>query len=108
MQTEEIRKLLREVLSQAVEGIAVHPACAHHIQAQELQRGEVRSAAWCRARQDKGQNSRAENWHQPTRLRERLMRRFKSAGHAQRFLSAFGILTSHFRLGAASVYRRCL
>jgi len=24
------------------------------------------------------------------------MRRFKSAGHAQRFLSAFGIINSHF------------
>ena len=27
------------------------------------------------------------------------MRWFKSAGHAQRFLSAFGIITSHFRVG---------
>ena len=50
-------------------------------------------------RQDKGQNNRAENSHQPTRLRERVMRRFKSAGHAQRFLSAFGIIISHFRGG---------
>lgn len=30
-------------------------------------------------------NKRAENSHQPTRQRERTMRRFKSAGHAQRF-----------------------
>jgi putative transposase len=49
--------------------------------------------------QNKGQNNRAENSHQPTRLRERVMRRFKSSGHAQRFLSAFGIITSHFRVG---------
>ena len=49
--------------------------------------------------QQKYQNNRAENSHQPTRLRERVMRRFKSAGHAQRFLSAFGIITSHFRVG---------
>ena len=49
--------------------------------------------------QDKYQNNRAENSHQPTRLRERVMRRFKSPGHAQRFLSAFGIITSHFRVG---------
>jgi len=49
--------------------------------------------------QDKWQNNRAENSHQPTRLRERLMRRFKSAGHAQRFLSAFGIINSPFRVG---------
>jgi putative transposase len=27
------------------------------------------------------------------------MRKFKSAGHAQRFLSAFGVVTSHFRPG---------
>ena len=49
--------------------------------------------------QQKYQNNRAENSHQPTRLRERVMRRFKSAGHAQRFLSAFGIITSRFRVG---------
>lgn len=46
--------------------------------------------------QQKYQNNRAENSHQPTRLREKVMRGFKSAGHAQRFLSAFGIITSHF------------
>jgi putative transposase len=49
--------------------------------------------------QDKGANNRVENSHQPTRLREKLMRRFKSAGQAQRFLSAFGIISSHFRVG---------
>jgi putative transposase len=49
--------------------------------------------------QGKWQNNRAENSHQPTRLRERVMRRFKSPGHAQRFLSAFGIIKSHFRVG---------
>src|SRR5258706_7669481 len=32
--------------------------------------------------QQKYQNNRAENSHQPTRLREKLMRRFKSAGYA--------------------------
>ena len=49
--------------------------------------------------QQKYQNNRAENSHQPTRSRERVMRRFKSAGQAQRFLSAFGIISSHFRVG---------
>src|SRR5882762_1008186 len=62
--------------------------------------------------QDKGQNNRAENSHQPTRLRERVMRRFKSSGHAQRFLSAFGIITSYFHPGrhlcTARVYREML
>lgn len=47
-------------------------------------------------RQHKGLNNRAENSHQPTRMRERRMRRFKSPGHAQRFLSAFGLIREHF------------
>ena len=50
-------------------------------------------------RYQKYQNKRAENSHQPTRLRERVVRRFKSAGHAQRFLSIFVIISSHFRVG---------
>jgi putative transposase len=35
-------------------------------------------------RQHKGLNNRAENSHQPTRVRERVIRRFKSARHLQR------------------------
>src|SRR3712207_7337991 len=31
-----------------------------------------------------------------SRKRERVMQRFKSAGHAQRFLSAFGPIREHF------------
>jgi putative transposase len=42
-------------------------------------------------------NNRAENSHQPTRQRERAMRRFKTAGQAQRFLSAFGPIQGHCR-----------
>ena len=44
-------------------------------------------------------NNRAEVSHQPTRQRERLMRRFKSAGQAQRFLSVHGAVQNLFRLG---------
>ena len=40
---------------------------------------------------------RAENSHQPTRQRERAMKRFKSSRHAQRFLSAFSGISAHFR-----------
>ncbi|MDP9351116.1 MAG: IS6 family transposase, partial [Chloroflexota bacterium] len=47
-------------------------------------------------RQSRYLNNRAENSHQPTRKRERVMQRFKSAGHAQRFLSAFGPILEHF------------
>ncbi len=48
--------------------------------------------------QQKYQNNRAENSHQSTKLRERVLKRFKSAGHTQRFLSAFGIINAHFRV----------
>ncbi len=47
-------------------------------------------------RQSRYLNNRAENSHQPTRKRERVMQRFKSAGHAQRFLSAFSPIREHF------------
>ena len=38
-------------------------------------------------RQHKGLNNRAENSHQPTRRRERIMKRFESPRQVQRFLS---------------------
>ena len=38
-------------------------------------------------RPHKGLNNRAENSHQPTRRRERIMKRFKSPRQVQRFLS---------------------
>ncbi len=47
-------------------------------------------------RQSRYLNNRAENSHQPTRRRERVLQCFKSAGHAQRFLSAFGPIRDHF------------
>ena len=48
-------------------------------------------------RQSRYLNNRAENSHQPTRLRERRMKRFKSPEQAQRFLSAFDPIATHFR-----------
>ncbi|WP_376967646.1 IS6 family transposase (plasmid) [Azospirillum sp. A26] len=41
-------------------------------------------------RQSQYLNNRAENSHQPTRVRERQMKRFKSPRQAQQFLSAHG------------------
>ncbi len=38
-------------------------------------------------RSHEGLNNRAENSHQPTRRRERIMKRFKSQRHLQRFVS---------------------
>jgi putative transposase len=61
-------------------------------------------------RQHRYLNNRAENSHQPTRQRERRMQGFKSSGHAQRFLSAYGPIAQHFRprrhLLPAPEYRR--
>jgi putative transposase len=44
-------------------------------------------------------NNRAEVSHQPTRQRERQMRKFKSAAQAQRFLSIHGVVRNLFSLG---------
>jgi putative transposase len=44
-------------------------------------------------------NNRAEVSFQPTRQRGRVMRGFKSAGQAQRFLSVHGVVQNLFRPG---------
>jgi putative transposase len=49
-------------------------------------------------RQSKYLNNRAENSHQPTRVQEKVMKRFTSPAQAQRFLSVFSTLSTHFRL----------
>jgi putative transposase len=49
-------------------------------------------------RQSRYLNNRIEVSHQPTRRRERQMRRFKSIRQAQRFLSAHSRMHSHFQL----------
>ncbi len=49
-------------------------------------------------RQSRYLNNRAEVSHQPTRRRERQMQRFKSPGHAQRFLSTHSLIHNHFQL----------
>lgn len=45
--------------------------------------------------QQKRLNNRAEHAHQPRRQRERTMRRCTSAGQAQRFLAAHGLIREH-------------
>jgi putative transposase len=49
-------------------------------------------------RRHKGLNNRAENSHQPTRRRERQMKRFKSPRQVQRFLSAHDQINNLFHL----------
>ena len=49
-------------------------------------------------RQSRYLNNRTEVSHQPTRRRERQMKRFNSARHAQRFLSTHSRIHNHFQL----------
>jgi putative transposase len=49
-------------------------------------------------RQHKSLNHRAENSHQPTRRRERMMKRFKSARQAQWFLSVHDQVANLFHV----------
>jgi putative transposase len=58
-------------------------------------------------RKHKGLNNRAENSHQPTRQRERAMRRFKSPQQAQRFLEPFGPIRQHFCPGRHRLSAQC-
>ena len=45
------------------------------------------------------ENNRAERSHEATRIRERGMRRFKSMGQAQRFVTAHAAIQNLFNLG---------
>jgi putative transposase len=51
----------------------------------------------------RGLNNRAEKSHEPTRARERVMRRFKSMRQALRFLSVHAQVSNHFRPGRHSM-----
>ena len=44
------------------------------------------------------ENNRAEQSHEATRVRKRVMRMFKSAGQAQRFLGAHAAVSNLFNL----------
>ena len=49
-------------------------------------------------RSHKGLNNRAENSQQPIRRRERIMKRFKSAGHIQHFVSIHDPIANLFHI----------
>jgi putative transposase len=50
-------------------------------------------------RSHKRLNNCIEVAHQPTRLREKQMLRFKLPPQAQRFLSTFGVIKNYFKVG---------
>jgi transposase-like protein len=73
-------KLMRKLLKK--QGFAPDVLVTDKLRSYGAAKSEIGLSA--RHEQGLGKNNRAENWHQPTRRRERKMRRFKSPGSAQR------------------------
>jgi transposase-like protein len=96
MPSSAVNSLLRHVRLDGFAGVVVDPAGL------QVVLGHAKTAL--------KHVNRAENSHQPTRQRERAMKRFASPRQAQRFLSAFSGITPHFRLRrhllSASEWRR--
>lgn len=76
--------------------VMVLPDAMQSIQARQHRTARRRVLRSVEHRRSKYLNNRAENSHQFTRARERAMKRFTSAGHAQRFLSTFSGISPHF------------
>ncbi|MCY7277760.1 MAG: IS6 family transposase [Phormidesmis sp. CAN_BIN44] len=90
--TKAARRFFRKLLKQ--QGFVPRVIVTDKLKSYEAAKKQVMPSVEHRAHQ--GLNNRAENSHQPTRVRERRMRRFKSPGQAQRFLSAFEPIRDHF------------
>jgi putative transposase len=96
--TKAAKRLLRKLLKK--QGIVPRVMITDKLASYGAAKREVMPGV--EHRQHKGLNNRAENSHQPTRRRERIMKRFKSAGQAQRFLSVHDQVANLFRLPANS------
>ncbi len=88
------QRLLRKLLKK--QGRAPRVMITDKLASYSAAKGEVMPSV--EHRRHKGLNNRAENSHQPTRRRERQMKRFKSPGQAQRFLSAHDGINNLFHL----------
>jgi putative transposase len=87
------KRLLRKLLKK--QGIAPRVLITNKLASYGVAKREIMPGV--EQRQHKGLNNRAQNSHQPTRRRERIMKRFKSAGQAQRFLSVHDQVANLFR-----------
>jgi putative transposase len=90
--TKVAKRFFRELLKQ--QGFVPRVIVTDKLKSYEAAKNQMLKSV--EHRQHKGLNNRAENSHQPTRTRERRMRRFKSPGQAQRFLAAFRPIRDHF------------
>jgi putative transposase len=91
--TKAAKRLLRKLLKR--QGTAPRVMITDKLASYGAAKREIMPAV--EHRQHRGLNNRAENSHQPTRRRERIMKRFKSAGQAQRFLSIHDQVANLFR-----------
>jgi putative transposase len=87
------RRLLRKLLKK--QGIAARVLITDKLASSGAAKREIMPGV--EHRQHRGLNNRAENSHQPTRRRERIMKRFKSSGQAQRLLSVQDQIANLFR-----------
>jgi putative transposase len=90
---EAAKRLLRKLLKK--QGIAPRVMITDKLASYGAAKREIMPGV--EHRQHRGLNNRAENSHQPTRRRECIMKRFKSAGQAQRFLSVHDQIANLFR-----------
>jgi len=97
-------RLMRKLLKK--QGYAPNELVTDKLGSYDAARRELRLS--CRHEQGLRKNNRAEKFHQPIRRRERKQQRFKSAGSAQRFLSAHAAVHNTFTLQRHLVYRRTL
>jgi putative transposase len=90
--TDAAKRFFRKLLKQ--QGFVPRVMVTDQLKSDEAAKKQVMPSV--EHRQHKGLNNRAENSHQPTRVRERRMQHFKSGGQAQRCLSAFELIRGYF------------
>lgn len=83
------------LLQKAVEGARYIPRVVVTDKLKSYVAAKVKIIPGVEHRQSRHFNNRAENSHQPTRLRERRMKRLKSPCQAQQVLSAHGPIHQH-------------
>ncbi|GGE80997.1 IS6 family transposase [Massilia psychrophila] len=97
MQSRRNRQAAKRFFSKLLKGLRYAPRVLITDKLKSYAAAKKQIMAGVEHRQHKGLNNRAELSHQPTRQREKQMRRFESLGHAQRFLSAHGPINNAFR-----------
>jgi putative transposase len=97
-------KLMRKLLKK--QGFAPSVLVTDKLRSYRAAKAEIGLSAY--HEQGLRKNNRAENSHQPVRRRERKMRRFKSPGSAQRFLSVHSAVYNTFNIQRHLISRRTL